>query len=272
MNVTMCRCRRCLFTGATIVVVVCALNAVVAVLCALWSPTGSRLTITSSQHRGWPARVPEGWPSMDSFGRWSGFGLDYEAVSMSNLVGHPVSFSAFNGFSGEGSVACYEVACVRVGWPWRSFASTRIAHSRYEGDIANAPITALQAPWRGAIVVDAGWTGASPTPGFARILPFRPLLRGFALNCMVYAGCLLVILGTHRFVRGRWRRSRGRCAGCGYDCRGLHACPECGPGADLADTPARLVQHLGRFDSTTTGQHGVACFAASPPGSSSCLT
>lgn len=47
-------------------------------------------------------------------------------------------------------------------------------------------------------------------------------------------GLLMVVTALPAFVawrRGRMRAARrraGRCAGCGYDCRGLERCPECG--------------------------------------------
>lgn len=71
------------------------------------------------------------------------------------------------------------------------------------------------------------WPGGMP-----RVLPYRPLLIGFALNTVIY-GILMWILIAGTFALRRFiRRKRGRCPMCGYDLRGqlpgAGGCPECG--------------------------------------------
>lgn len=55
-----------------------------------------------------------------------------------------------------------------------------------------------------------------------------PVWPGFAVNTAVYASLAWAPLGAWRLGRARLRRRRGACVACGYDVRGLQACPECG--------------------------------------------
>ena len=63
------------------------------------------------------------------------------------------------------------------------------------------------------------------------VLPFRPLWPGFALDSAFYGGLTFLVWTGPGFLRRRARRRRGRCIACGYDLRGLAACPECGDAA-----------------------------------------
>jgi hypothetical protein len=67
--------------------------------------------------------------------------------------------------------------------------------------------------------------------GGRRLLLWRPVALGFALDTLIYAACIAGLgAGVRLFVRAR-RKRRGACAGCGYDLKGLAdgaACPECG--------------------------------------------
>jgi hypothetical protein len=64
-------------------------------------------------------------------------------------------------------------------------------------------------------------------------LPLRPIWPGFAVNTVVHAAAIgvLVVLGSR--VRRMMRRRAGSCPRCGYDLRGgpARACPECGAAA-----------------------------------------
>jgi hypothetical protein len=68
-----------------------------------------------------------------------------------------------------------------------------------------------------------------------RVVPYRPIWPGFAINTVFYAVILCLLFAAPFAVR-RWRRiKRGLCAKCGYDLRGgrkqpsdSSVCPECG--------------------------------------------
>lgn len=75
--------------------------------------------------------------------------------------------------------------------------------------------------------------GARPgTTAFARsALPLRPIWPGFAVNTLLTAAGLALLVHGWRPARACARRYRGRCPACGYDQSGLEPttpCPECG--------------------------------------------
>jgi|ERR1051325_9825812 hypothetical protein len=78
-----------------------------------------------------------------------------------------------------------------------------------------------------------GWRGQVEPPWLYGMPPQLPtgLLRGFAVDTLVYAAVLWALFFSVRLVVRRVRRMRGRCVACGYSRAGLGvevACPECG--------------------------------------------
>ncbi|MEZ6242277.1 MAG: hypothetical protein R3B57_04470 [Phycisphaerales bacterium] len=67
------------------------------------------------------------------------------------------------------------------------------------------------------------------------VLPLAFLPVGFALNAVSYALACAVPYYAARLAIRAWRRRVGRCPACGYDTRGLTACPECGSGSSATD-------------------------------------
>ena len=63
-----------------------------------------------------------------------------------------------------------------------------------------------------------------------RFIPLRPLWPGFAINTILYATTLWLLICGPFALRRHLRIRRGLCPACGYDLRhGEHdACPECG--------------------------------------------
>ena len=99
----------------------------------------------------------------------------------------------------------------------------------------------------------AAWTttGAYEVPAlrhgrtwYPAVLPLRPIWDGLALDTVFWAAVWWGIVMVPRVACRRWRESRGRCASCGYDRRGLTPgarCPECGnlvPRTTSAPAPA----------------------------------
>ena len=63
-----------------------------------------------------------------------------------------------------------------------------------------------------------------------RLLPWRPMWPGFAINTLFYAAILWLLFPGSLALRRFIRRKRRLCAACGYDLRGAdhERCPECG--------------------------------------------
>ena len=63
-----------------------------------------------------------------------------------------------------------------------------------------------------------------------RVVAFRPIWRGLAVNTVFYAAILWILFATPRAIRRKLRRRRGLCATCGYSLRESvsEKCPECG--------------------------------------------
>ena len=63
-------------------------------------------------------------------------------------------------------------------------------------------------------------------------LPLRPLYSGFAINTILYAVILWVLVATPGVLSRKRRRGRGLCVACGYSLRGSapqsEKCSECG--------------------------------------------
>jgi hypothetical protein len=86
--------------------------------------------------------------------------------------------------------------------------------------------------------------------GLDRVLPFRPIWPGFAINTVLYAAALWLLFAGP-FALRRWRRiKRGLCPKCGYDLRGSphpnplpegdgeKVCPECGAAVPSITPPS----------------------------------
>lgn len=69
------------------------------------------------------------------------------------------------------------------------------------------------------------------------ILPLRPVIRGFAVNSLVYGSILLAVGLTRVAVRASMRKRHGLCPACAYPRGSSPVCTECGealPAARLA--------------------------------------
>lgn len=67
-----------------------------------------------------------------------------------------------------------------------------------------------------------------------RVIPFIPILSGFLINTLLFAGALAIpvesLVAIRNFIRRRRRARRGRCPSCNYNFTNLDSdrCPECG--------------------------------------------
>jgi len=125
----------------------------------------------------------------------------------------------------------HELCRLRAGWPVAAMEM-----SITQGALALAPAFSdavlapdwVQRPDRSTRV------GAKPRSlMWERYLPLRPVALGLALDTLLYSAVAFAAFSTAGGVRRFARAKTGRCAGCGYDRRGLVGaadakCPECG--------------------------------------------
>ena len=111
------------------------------------------------------------------------------------------------------------------GWPMCSVAGA-VHVKRRPGQKGLA--TDVDMLW--AIALDEGHVADIRKHWKLRLLPFRPLAVGFAVNTIFYATTIWLLICGPFVLRRFIRVKRGLCPACAYDLRhGEHdACPECG--------------------------------------------
>jgi hypothetical protein len=88
--------------------------------------------------------------------------------------------------------------------------------------------------WRGTKPVYRGSLAAPPVLvpkdqfGDRHALPLMPVWPGFAIDVLFWGLVSWLLFFAPFTLRRVVRARRGRCVKCGYDMRGLDACPECG--------------------------------------------
>jgi hypothetical protein len=209
------------------------LNIAVAWSCALWSERFTPyawIRTAESGEPAWPDVVPPTWPMVPS------------TAGMASYVGRTTDY-ANTVTEASDSAGKVFLNCVRIdsGWPMRSFSSTwyrlgggtqpdgglhiirfRVINSRDVEFRRGLPIKAPAAPAVGPNGV--------PRLSQPTFLPLNPMLLGTVLNTMLYGTVAYLFFGLLAHSRSRRRRTRGLCAICAYDIRGLARCPECGTG------------------------------------------
>ena len=114
-----------------------------------------------------------------------------------------------------------------AGWP--ALALGWQADGMSEG--GNVRSGALRIPeWRSNPIRGFQWTtqtNDTPSERF-RLVPTRPTMPGFALDALFWGSVSWLLFFAPFTLRRALRARRGRCPACGYDMRGLDACPECG--------------------------------------------
>jgi hypothetical protein len=161
----------------------------------------------------WPEAVDSDWSNWTQCRTTAGFGIKQEEFDKSCvIVMNPKSF-----------VEELNIKRWYVGWPCHALsARLRYETPHYFSARRNDPAITVH---DGILVLPQRWQGSG------RVLPYRPVLRGFLIDVSVYSGALLCLTWGTRGVRRLARGMRGECRSCGYDRRGLAAdakCPECG--------------------------------------------
>ena len=217
-------------------------NVAVAWGCATWSALKlvSRPLVerpTEADQRWWQQVVPAGAaPRASAVWRSRGFGCDSllilgdrssEAVFQQDPSGQYTFGASINATMDRATL-------VRSGWPWRSGAGER-------WDLGISLMTPFPmlgykvTTWRDADLQTSAvsfdrptWLGGSSS----RLVPFRPIWPGFAINTIFYAAILWLLMLGPFTARRIIRHKRGLCLKCGYDLRGHSGggggCPECG--------------------------------------------
>ena len=103
-----------------------------------------------------------------------------------------------------------------VGWPMFSLGYWRAVSGNWAGYETLAA--------HGAIVISHD----NGVIKYDRLLPFSPVLPGFAMNTIFYAAMLWVVFFVPGMVRRRIRRRRGRCPACAFPIGTSPVCTECG--------------------------------------------
>lgn len=116
------------------------------------------------------------------------------------------------------------------GWPWRALDGRRVMEgpSRRPARVSVEGATALK---RELILAhDPGGPVRTSTAArkVAVLLPLTPRWPGFVLSAASHAAALALLWAAFLILRGRWRRWRRRCPGCGYPIGVSMRCSECG--------------------------------------------
>lgn len=108
------------------------------------------------------------------------------------------------------------------GWPMVSLRTTYIAHT----DSIDSVVWTSE--WIGGIALPPQLPANSLNVWEVRALPLIPIWPNFAINTIIYAGILWLIVAAPGKVR-RWRRiKRGLCSRCAYPVGQSQVCTECG--------------------------------------------
>ncbi len=115
----------------------------------------------------------------------------------------------------NGKQSFEERLIIARGWPCPAMALEVIGRPRAQRfDVAGG--------------FDLGDPFASNAGALPRLIPYRPIWPGFALNTMLYAAMLWLLFAAPFALRRRVRIRRGLCPACAYPVGESDVCTECG--------------------------------------------
>ncbi len=135
--------------------------------------------------------------------------------------------------SPEGS--SHRCLAIASGWPFRSVTGESLATSVADGTTEVVISGAIPIRWTGS----SGPSGDSTPP---TLMPLTPHWPGLLANASLTFVLLVSARAVPTVVRTLSRTKAGLCSNCGYDLRGVQACPECGrrgTGAVTSPTPRK---------------------------------
>ncbi len=201
-------------------------NVAVAWGCAMWSspgpepqPTlGKRPTVDEGLW--WKGLAPEGAARRAEYAsRLHGLGIDVITLTGRRELSR----------DGRGGIryAADRATTVRCGWPFRSTVGVRWDIGPY-AMLFNRGVTTTS---RAADALDGAfrfnrpaWLGGNSL----RLFPLRPVWLGFAVNTILYAAILWLLICGPFVLRRFIRVKRGRCPACAYPTGQSDTCSECG--------------------------------------------
>ncbi len=188
--------KRQLLVIAVFLVAGAVVNVAVAWGCALWAEQPlMRVEAVTLDDAPWPRPVPRGWPPPTSRFVDSTFGTTSVVFETNTETGRP----------------SYRQALVRWGWPLRGLESElRCVLS----GVADCEVLASTSD---PFAKSSSWA-----------VPTRPIWLGFAVNTLLYATVLWLLICGPFVLRRFIRVKRGRCPACGYPRGEAAVCTECG--------------------------------------------
>jgi hypothetical protein len=222
----------CLVAGAT-------LDVAVAWGCATWAPTHPEpLPEDRAALEGWLTRNFSDWGARTRRRTAMGLGLVKSATeTWTEHTAAPPSDEYLHGIESRSDLQVEH----RCGWPLATLkGSVRwsvvkcVLTSHYLGEATTRSITTSDPPQFQALVRLPSSRRPDPLPPAItvadanRYLPFKPIWGGFAVNTLLYAASLWLLLhGPLALCRLiRWRR--GLCPRCAYPMGESATCTECG--------------------------------------------
>jgi hypothetical protein len=179
---------------------------------------GLHLLIQSSREAGWATVRFLAFPD-EAQARWATSHQGREEIATPTVPAWALSSldSAATRLPPAASTSGATIAVSAIGWP---FISLKGVQTRTTTGVTNDGII---------------WLG----PRFSMF--YLPIWPGLLLNTLIFSAAVFAAHWSSRAIIRRRRRAKGRCAGCGYDRRGLTPdamCPECGAAPTIAATLA----------------------------------
>ena len=143
--------------------------------------------------------------------------IEIESIFLEGLVWEGIGFTWVN-LDGRvrsnqfgGTVPWSECDRLVTGWPWPAMLG-----ERWSWDSAG---------WRYRSAIPLPMHNRHYEPG---MLPLRPIWPGFAVNTLIYAAVLWLLIFSRFALRRFIRQRRGLCPACAYPRGESHVCSECG--------------------------------------------